>query len=487
MDILEEATPRAARLMLLAALILIGIAFVPVLAADLYFLAGRPLEPGFARIALIGGAAIALFAAARTDRRMTLPAALLALLLLLGSMTVAALAPDHSDDGRYHRDAIYALLHGWNIATGSYVDHHMPGGPVLDFIDAYGKASWVLAAVQMSAGLGWEAAKDASVLLPCAAFLAVAGTARRLGANLLTALVIGAAAAANPVVLQEFWLRMNDGQLTALVALFLAGMLLWIVRRDAPGLLLALPAMMLAMNFKLSGVPIFAVLCAGCVVADWWAHRPRAALGTAALLAAAGLAGMLVLGFSPYVRNTIEHGFPFYPISGTNWAAMMAGDWPRGFETMAAPRRWLTSFFSVTGYDPDFKFPLSLHRRELHNSGDVEVMVAGLGPFFAAAAMPAAALGASLVAGRSRPRRGDPAGVLLILGVGCALASILMPQSWYFRYVPHLWLAPILFAAAALARPGWRRTAGFAVLALLLANSAIVLGSALVEAELLGT
>jgi len=474
------------RLTLCTAALLVFGTFAIVLICDLAFILGFALTPVLARFALLVGPGAALAAVYRIDRAMVLPAIVATGIVVLLSMLGTRLQYDATADGIYHLSAIDALIRGWNPVWHSYVEYRRPGEE-MEFIEVYGKAGWVLTAAQMQAGLGAEAAKCSALYLPAAALLALYGIGRRLGLATGWALAIALAAAFNPVVLQEFWTRMNDGQMTSLVAIFVAGQLLWTLRRDTIGLALALPAMALALNFKISGAPIFVVLCAFAVFAEFRVRGWRPGIHTAGLLMGAGLFAIVVIGASPYVRAPLT-GIVTQdvPLTQQGWAGMMEGDWPNGFEAMPGWERWTMSFFAAADYvEVRAKVPFTFTRQELLNAGDAEVMVGGLGPLFSGAMLLAVALAAwGLVATRSRPR--DPARAALgIMAVGIAAASILMPQSWYFRYVPHLWLVPIALALAAGIDGGWRRAGTAAVLAVMLLNSALVGMSSLIEADLI--
>jgi hypothetical protein len=68
---------------------------------------------------------------------------------------------------------------------------------------------------------------------------------------------------------------------------------------------------------------------------------------------------------------------------------------------------------------------------------------------------------------------------LLYIGGTLLLSVLVMPENWWARYVPQLWLVPWIAALMALTAKGpWLRRTGWAVAILMLANVALVTASA---------
>ena len=122
---------------------------------------------------------------------------------------------------------------------------------------------------------------------------------------------------------------------------------------------------------------------------------------------------------------------------------------------------------------PTPKVPFSITRAELPTSAGFDVRTSGFGPLFGGPAPLAAALLA--LAWRADRSRARPATGLLVVLVASALA---IPDPWWARLVPQLWLVPVVVAGLALGAtvPKRLRIAGGVLLALLAANLALVAG-----------
>jgi hypothetical protein len=205
------------------------------------------------------------------------------------------------------------------------------------------------------------------------------------------------------------------------------------------------------------------------------------------LHAAAVLLGGAVLGFNPYVTNTVHWGNPFYPWSGS--AAH-----PGYSDPAHDPNELYETPANMVGRSPFFRLGFALFGRPgaqpagggnqaqlmaPFTAGWTDLMmyrihglrIAGFGPLFSGAFL----LGLGVLGG-ALLRGGAPRGVT-ILFTGTIVASLLFSKhTWWARYGPQLWWLPIVAVIVGLAvtqrRATHRAAAGLA--ALLLVNAALV-------------
>jgi hypothetical protein len=448
--------------------------------AALLLLSGGALGRPAATLILIAAAALMLalpWATFRTHWRIISASALA---LAVAALVASLLIYDTSIDGQhYHFQAIYALQHGWNPYWHTGAPPAL-GEPASLWVTHYPKAAWLFDAVLVSAGLPLETTKSLNFVALAASALVVAGLLGKLGLSWPRLAVLTAVAALNPITCAQLFTRMNDGLLASCMLIFIVGVVLWMARDDRKAFWLAAVSMVIALNLKFSAVPVFALFCAAAVVAAFLGRGGRLALSASLSLFLAGVAGLLVLGWSPYVLNLLRFGHPFYPLMGAGAADIMVENTPEVLAGLSSAGRFLFSLFSEShsGYEaiPSLKLPLSMSLAEIRIAGGPDVRIGGFGPLFSAVIVAAGGVAAMLVVTRERP----PHLKWLLYIAGTLLLSVLvMPENWWARYVPQLWLVPWIAAVIALSAKGpWLRRAGWAVAVLMLADVALVTASA---------
>jgi hypothetical protein len=107
------------------------------------------------------------------------------------------------------------------------------------------------------------------------------------------------------------------------------------------------------------------------------------------------------------------------------------------------------------------KLPFTIGADELETLRIPDTRVAGFGPLYGGALAVTALL--AVVLARAAPQT---AGALLAMSVAIVASALVHPHGWWARYVPQLWLLPLVWAAGATrARGHAARGLGAAVLA----------------------
>jgi len=207
------------------------------------------------------------------------------------------------------------------------------------------------------------------------------------------------------------------------------------------------------------------------------------------VLAAIGLAaGVLLLGFNPYVTNTLRHGHPFHPLAGSGKVDIITNNAPpdvlqhsravKLFGSLAARSSSVIGGPSLTPPTLAPKLPGSVTVAELKPFlSKNDVRIGGFGPWFGLALL-VSWLG--LAWSWARRRRSAWQRGLLVLPTGLLLLSALVfPEPWWARYVPQVWLIPMVVAIALITlgrREGdaAQRRVGWGVVAISAVNAALV-------------
>lgn len=429
-------------------------------AAWLGWLFGHGLNGPLAMAAALG-ATMAMLRAGGLSWRAAAGSTLSMLSLAALAALAAATLHELSDDGQqYHHQAVMEMSRGWNPLR----EWSVPADNLeAVWINGYAKSHWVYAALLHRLGAGIEAGKSFSWLIAVAAGLLVhALLTKRLGWGGRGAALVAVIATLNPVVAYQWPTLLNDQILACLMLLAFAS-LAWafgappsIAERRRDAVLIATVFALMA-SVKASGVAFGGLIVLACLPLVAWGGGSAAArrLGGAAI---AGLAvGVLVLGFNPYVTNTIRHGHPFHPLAGPGKIDIIRHNIPPGVQELSRPAKLVRSLAarSSSVLDPSYQGPPLLAPKI---PGDVSlaelkpflhknfVHIGGFGPWFSLALL-LSLLGAAwalTTRRRSAWRRGmlvlPP---LLLLGIALAF-----PEPWWARYVPHLWLVPVVVAVA---------------------------------------
>jgi hypothetical protein len=234
--------------------------------------------------------------------------------------------------------------------------------------------------------------------------------------------------------------------------------------------------MTVAANLKFTGL-VYGVILAG-VAVSFARRQSWRARGDARLLGCA-LAAFTAASISPYAHNVLRHGDPFYPIHNVG---IVRGGAKLNEDFLNRTR--FTKFMISTFHSSD-SFPGSVsipraqvvmpklwHYMALAKSPDVRL--AGFGSLFGWSLVVAGlALVSGLVAGRKTyPPRSRLPMLLLILWV--LASSGLNPELWWARWVPQLWILPILVGSL-LSMMGRNRLAALTI-ALPMMGSLLTLG-----------
>jgi hypothetical protein len=176
------------------------------------------------------------------------------------------------------------------------------------------------------------------------------------------------------------------------------------------------------------------------------------------------------------MRNWLEHGHIFHPLLGANRVDIMQAETLRG---LAPVQRFFFALFAEThsGFATEMrlKVPFTFSWEELRHAGGSDIRIAGFGPFYSGGLVIALGVAAMLLWYKWKDERVRWAALVLAAVV---TSAAILPENWWARYVPQLWLVPVVFAAAALALKDRKLTiAGWCIVGTMLLNSAVAFSS----------
>ena len=382
--------------------------------------------------------------------------------VLAGGLIISAVTVDNTYDGwAYHQPGVIALSHGWNPVTEpvfgtwwapySRSIGYPSNGPSIDALSTtvYPKALWILGAQAVVWGLPLDSGKYPALLLIFVVGLTALRALRLRGIPNSWAYPLSGLTALNPVCVVQSTTFYVDGSLGSCLAILIFSLLSYDVTRSGRDLVLALCAALLACNLKFTG-PVYTALTL-LPFAVWWLLERRL---VARDLLICGIAASVLLAASinPYFTNLRDFGSPVYPL---NERDVMEDQMSEGFlkehslkkllisltfsnladrssGNPATDERNFTSPFQSRGFEEFKKF-----------SDTADLRIGGFGPFFGITIALTLLAASLLIRG---PRNGIG---FATVALGTLLSIVVNPQMWWARFVPQMWLLPVLVATAA--------------------------------------
>ena len=462
---------------ILGAAVIIFIAAL-LLISSLWFTAGHSLSPSSFWLTLAVTVMAAWFLCSRYFPGRKLLAftgvlIFLAVIFLLG-IYVSGKFYDLSWDGQtYHQEAIIQLANGWN----PFHDQPLPEVSGI-WINHYAKGPWIASASLYSLTGHIEQGKVFNILLIVASFwlcLSALSTHYRRGAP--EPVLFSALAACNPIAILQASTFYIDGQLSSMLIIILS--LLYLIIKS-PAIFLALVltlSVIITVNIKFTALAY--ILALGLPILSYlFLVKERQPFKLIASSLGIGLiAGLLFVGFNPYVTNTVNNGNPFYPLAGPHAVNIVTANSPADFQAMNRLEKLFISTFSKTenaaGSRPThWKWPFTVSTEELEAIW-LDTRIAGFGPLFGGAVLLSLILLAT-----AWPL--DKKNTMAYTGLGLLIvcSALVNPESWWARYAPQLWLLPVFCAMLGLAinsKP--QRILGLAIILVLCLNLYLVSGA----------
>ena len=393
---------------------------------------------------------------------------------------------DYSCDGvGYHGTGTLQLLEGWNPLR-------QPGradAPQLlqqEVMIHYAKGPWISAAGLCQLAGKVEAGKATTLILIAACFfLALHAQAKHTRLGPAKMVILSALVALNPISLNQCLTFYVDGQLAALFTILVLSSCLQLLEQRALNFMLTILTILLLINVKLTGLVYVCVFGATFCIALFALKRLDALPSLAATYAIGVFLGLAV-GYNPYVTNLQTTGNPLFPFTfdqtkrGTE-ENFTNNQMPVSFRGRNRFDTFLRSVFgrcqnsydysSQTFSGGSLKTPFTVSAAEVRCFKDVDTRICGWGPLTSGVLI--CALAATCTAKRRERQKYGKIGLTLTL---CVLATVfVIPHPWWARYVPQLWLLPVIAAVALwLSERKLDQLFGAALIALMFANLAMI-------------
>jgi hypothetical protein len=373
-------------------------------------------------------------------------------LIIIGSVFISGFFYDISSDGQmYHMESAIQMKAGWNPFK-----KELPA--VFNqaiWLNHYGKGVEDPQATIYAFTHRLETTKATNFILLAASFCLVMAFLVKLDRfsqrkNGLFSLLL----ALNPVTFYQLLNTYVDGQLCSFLLCFIAtACLLYLSADRFYGVLLA-SILIILVNIKFTSLVFAAIFTAGMLLV--FLVSKKYALFKKSLIVAslATVFGIGVVGYFPYVINTVQYHDILYP--GLPMLKSEALKFtPPVLRNKNQFSKFLISFFSHTDNlhltvtkDPVIrpKIPFTFNKSDIFNaSKPYVVFIAGLGPFFSGIC-----LSALVIFGYCfwKLKEKRPAVLVLILAGTILMSVLIISEAWYARYIPQLWFFPLVLLMA---------------------------------------
>lgn len=353
---------------------------------------------------------------------------------------------DTSFDGQwYHFDAVLNLVNGWN----PFYHYLLPEQTSLSdlYLNHFPKLSWITSSCIYAFTGKMETIKVFSYyFLPVMVFLPAYTLFRLMTLSLWWTLPFAFILAFNPIVMLSLYSCMNDGVIYALFLSACCMALLYLADGKPFHLWATVILLSLLANFKYT-TTIYAGL-SGLVFFVWiWVSKKQKLKQLVWPAMVCALLTICWWGYPSFITNMTHMGNPVYPMMEKNQLAgffVKEKIYPADFLDMNVAERLWASIISLPSWRNN---PLSSEPRTLfkvpaylegYYAGTSDL--AAMGPFFAESVIYCTILFVLSLVFISKRKTFYLLFMVLLLWV----TVLINPECWILRYVPQLWMIPVV-------------------------------------------
>ncbi|QQL50104.1 hypothetical protein [Mucilaginibacter ginkgonis] len=436
----------------LLAFFFINLVGVMLALSALSFAVGISISPVHFPLSIIIALVTNYFLSARyyfvKDNAVFLRSVLLIVGLSIVSFLIAGYFFDSSIDGQtYHQNTIIQLKNGWNP-----FHQELPADMQFSiWLNHYGKGAEIPQAVVYAFFNKIETGKATNFFLFLGAFFLTVSLLFKFNRfTTFKVYLLAAILTFNPVILVQLLSYCIDSHLALMLqCLFLLGCFL-LIDKDKFKLWLLPAVIIIALNIKFTAIIFVGVLVIGILVTLLYRKDVAQFKKVFITAALATFAAIAVVGYNPYVTNTVDHKNPFYPLAGKGKIDIMTRNSPMGFPKNNRFHNLFTSLFSRTANmllpqtdQPQLKVPFTFKMQEMRFSYEEDIRIGGFGVLFSGIIILSLILAIFTIRQLSKPTR-----ALLAFMIGTILVSVfIFEYSWWARYAPQIWFLPIIILA----------------------------------------
>lgn len=393
---------------------------------------------------------------------------LISLGIVVISTVISSFMFDRSSDGNtYHKDAIGVLKEGFNPvyeSSSDFIVKRNDDSKSLTkysiWIDHYAKGNWVIAANFYSLTGNVESGKAMNIISLYILFSFIFTTLiKKL--NIKKTLSISLLAVLNPVTVAQVYTYYND--ILVLIYLFLAILLLMKIDtniNDKESWLYYILSFIILANMKFNGLGYLLVFSFLFVCRYLYKAYKKKELGLifkklCIIFIPLFMVSLIVVGYPTYIKNSIDHQNPFFPLYDDNGEDIITQQQPKKFLEMNNIEKLFVGTFSKANNlmetdKTELKVPFMVSKSEIVPAMSNDLRISGWGIFFSGILI----ISIIILVVYYKDYKKESV-LLFTLGI-TILLLIVMSESWWARYTPHFYLFAI-FALYILLKYGKRK------------------------------
>lgn len=412
----------------------------------------------------------------KDKKTINLIAVIIALIIFAGVTYIEGKVYDSTADGNtYHKLAIGCMKNGWNPCYESCLYFNEEKGNTFDvsnenvnvnWVDHYAKATEIFAAVIYGFTNNIECGKGYTLLLMYGVFgIIFTYLFEDKKRSLLTSLIIPFLLVFNAITIVQIFNYYVDGALMLSLLLLLFECIIESeknVKHRAENFIILAFSIVLCINIKFTGVVFAALFCFAFYV--FWiinGFKETKEIGLKKLkeytvfYSIVVSISLLIVGFSSYAKNFIDHGHPLYPLYGEGHVQnMVLMEQPKSFNDKSNIEIFLISIFSKgenvspsyseNNVQPKLKIPFAILDGEINNYSIPDIRVGGFGPLFSVVFIVSIVGTIYMIIDFIKNKKYQlliP--YLIILGI-ITFLLLLLDGNYWARYIPYFYAIPIL-------------------------------------------
>lgn len=412
----------------------------------------------------------------KDSKKINVISVILAILIFAIITLVEGKIYDSTADGNtYHKLAIGCMKNGWNPCYESSEDFDKEQGNTFDtssenvntlWIDHYAKATEIFAAVIYDFTGNIESGKGYTLILMFSSFgIIFSYLFNDKKRSLFTSIMIPFLLVFNAITVVQIFNYYVDGALMLSILMILYGLIRECEKQKKDrieNLLILASNIILCINIKFTGVAFAAVYCF--VFYVYWlikAYKTSKEEFIKQLkiytifYTITVIVSIVIVGFSSYTKNFLDHGHPLYPLYGKDHVAnMVVMEQPSSFNDKNHLEIFLISMFSkgenvspiysTENIQPTLKIPFTILDGEINNYKIPDIRVGGFGPLFSVVFIASIVGTLYIIVKLIKDKSWE---ILipycLILGV-TGILILALDGNYWARYIPYFYSVPLL-------------------------------------------
>lgn len=400
--------------------------------------------------------------------------AFISLLLTLGIIILAVFICKHTydlsyDGNTYHKLAIGLLNDGYNPVYDSIASFIKNNGSSVNlqvkdsiWVEHYPKASWIFAANFYKFTGNIESAKIIVMLMIYITFgISLGFLYKKI--HYIYAFLISLFISINPISIVQVFTNYVDGLMGLLIYIILISLIVISKKKDRVDLefknyLLILGcSIIICLNLKFTGL-VYAGMYSIAFFVLWMydAYKKNKLkdlfkkwmiyYGTVLLVA------LLIVGYSPYIKNTVYKHNPLYPLIGEDKVDIMTSNSPKSFPTRNPIDKFFTSMYAkpanyksnTSDKDPELRIPFKTNKEEIELYKSPDLRISGFGVFFSGIFTISIIVIIFYLIKMYKLKDYENIKYILAFIIVSFILILITDGSWWARYSPYVYLLPIL-------------------------------------------